>query len=85
MGRRCEIEYLHHPSKRVVQLLAEFEKRRKTTFPFKIIVDFYLEVHNDVNVSFRDIEHGIIYMTFNPGDMDDKEYDTILNWLISKL
>lgn len=84
MGRPV-IQYNRHPGKQLTDLMNEVVERRTSTFPFLIIVDLYLDVHDEVKLDLSQVKDGIIKLTFDQKDWSQDEYNSILTWLISKL
>lgn len=84
MGRPV-IQYNRHPGKQLMDLMNEVVERRTSTFPFLIIVDLYLDVHDEVKLDLSQVKDGIIKLTFDQKDWSQDEYNSILTWLTSKL
>lgn len=80
-----EIQYKHKMPRQIEEMIKEAMEKRKSTFPFLVIVDTWVYPRGIVSINFDDVCNGIIYITLDYVMYNQTQRDKVVNWIVSKL
>lgn len=80
-----EIQYKHKMTSQIEEMIEEVMEKRKSTFPFLVVVDTWPFVSERTDLDLRDACNGVIYITIDYKQYSQAQRDRVVTWLASRL